>query len=846
MRIAILLAFFLAASPLEVMAAASPTAESQAVHASPPDVQTQLKSGAGKAALIAAARQMQRIEPPTPSPLIARKRSDGRLETFHGPNPRKKGEAPTPKADSAPVLAPQPIGKSAKGSVELQELSNGDVVQVDLAEVAAGGADGYAEYFFTTPPGITTLSVSFRNVEGDRDIDVTLKADEPFTDMSVNTLFGEAAYYSGGIDGNESVSLIGGAQPTIEGRTWYVGLTAFPGAASQARLAVEWGFDLPPDLQVQVDFDTCPAEDELDSAPWNDNTAFTPSGSNPGTTLGEARRNAMLRAAEILSAELRSTVPVRIRACWSNLGGTDNSATLASAGPDSFWLNTPGLPLVDTIYARAPVTKLAGTELCRIDGNTECGGHDLRIRFNTDVDSDIALGSTRWWYGFDAQPSRTDSDFVSVAVHEIAHGLGFLSLIDEDGSLPEGNDGEPLPDVYSSFLIDNTNGEAIPLLDESFTDADRLNAMTSRIGLAWLGAEASVAEPNILSNSGDGYTRLFAPNPYNGGSSVSHLDSVYCELMGAFNTNCVTSPHRSLGLSRGIMNAVGWASASNIVPFEGLLFDRGRSGHGFDLAPAGSFDADGNPVYILLFYSYGPGGQTTEWFLATGVFIHGAFQAIRGPEGFGLAKFTYDPDNGSGQPQVRNEQAFGQVGLSFNSPEIHPACNDGTNRASASGLAVFTWVTGNTSGDWCVEPIIQRSQRPATDFGGLWFSTLEDQGWGFSLANIERGDGSVDLFILLYVYDANGNPAWFQGSASDFEVGTPITFDMEQLTGYARTQTPVDTVAQAGGTLTLTLVEPVNDINAGNRIDLAVTIQGGAGGEWVREDVPIQRLSADR
>ena len=145
-----------------------------------------------------------------------------------------------------------------------------------------------------------------------------------------------------------------------------------------------------------------------------------------------------------------------------------------------------------------------------------------------------------------------------------------------------------------------------------------------------------------------------------------------------------------------------------------------------------------------------------------------------------------------------------------------------------------------------MEPIIQRSQRPAIDFGGLWFSTLEDQGWGFSLANIERGDGSVDLFILLYVYDANGNPAWFQGAASDFEIGTPITFNMEQLTGFARTQPPTDTVAQDGGTLTLTLVEPVNDINAGNRIDLAVTIQGGVGGEWVREDVPIQRLSADR
>lgn len=726
------------------------------------------------------------------------------------------------------------------------QLNNGDSLLLDLEEVPAGQIGLSTEFFFETPPGVQFLRVAFQNTQGSRDIDVMIRADEPFEGETFGAQIGSADYYSAGADGNEAVRVVASGQPNIANRIWYISLAVFDGDASQATLEVTWSLDPPPNVQIDVVFDDCPASNNLDSAPWNDNTAFTPTGGNPATTLGEARRNAMLRAAEVLSTELTSGVPVSIRACWENLGGTANSATLASAGPNFVLNNGLGFPIADTYYVQAVASRLGGTEFCRITAEAPCDVEELNIRFNTDIDSDTALGSTRWWYGFNAQPSRVDSDFVSVALHEISHGLGFISLLDENGGLFVNDVGEPSRDIYSSFLIDNTNGEAIPLLDESYTDADRLNAMTSRVGLAWLGAEASVAEPNILSNSSDGYTRLFAPNPYNGGSSVSHLDSVYCELMGAFNTNCVTSPHRSLGLSRGIMNAVGWAAASNIVPFEGLLFDRGRSGHGFDLEPAGSFDADGNPVYILLFYSYGPGGQTTEWFLATGVFIHGAFQAIRGPEGFGLAKFSYDPDNGSGQPQVRNEQAFGQVGLSFNSPEIHPACNDGTNRSSAQGLAVFTWVTANTAGDWCVEPIIQRTQRPETDFGGLWFSTLEDQGWGFSLANIERTDGSVDLFILLYVYDANGNPAWFQGSASEFEVGTPITFNMEQLTGYARTQTPVDTVAQDGGTLTLTLVAPVNDINAGNRIDLAVTIQGGSGGEWVREDVPIQRLSADR
>ena len=73
----------------------------------------------------------------------------------------------------------------------------------------------------------------------------------------------------------------------------------------------------------------------------------------------------------------------------------------------------------------------------------------------------------------------------------------------------------------------------------------------------------------------------------------------------------------------------------------------------------------------------------------------------------------------------------------------------------------FQWVIGDDIAEWCVEPLVALSSIPANDFGGLWFAGTADQGWGMSIENFIDGDGSTNLFIVLYVYDANGDPVWF-------------------------------------------------------------------------------------
>src|SRR6266480_526200 len=65
---------------------------------------------------------------------------------------------------------------------------------------------------------------------------------------------------------------------------------------------------------------------------FNDPTAATPVGGNPGTTLGQQRLNAFQRAADLWGATLDSRVPVTILAQFAPLACTATGAVLGSAG----------------------------------------------------------------------------------------------------------------------------------------------------------------------------------------------------------------------------------------------------------------------------------------------------------------------------------------------------------------------------------------------------------------------------------------------------------------------------------------------------------------------------------
>ena len=88
-----------------------------------------------------------------------------------------------------------------------------------------------------------------------------------------------------------------------------------------------------------------------------------------------------------------------------------------------------------------------------------------------------------------AQPGRLS--FVNVALHEIGHGLGFVSLVNEStGANPMGK-----PDIFSFFTRDTSTG----LLWHQMNDAERVASAKNTGRLVWDGPNVNATAPSLLT-----------------------------------------------------------------------------------------------------------------------------------------------------------------------------------------------------------------------------------------------------------------------------------------------------------------------------------------------------------
>lgn len=251
-------------------------------------------------------------------------------------------------------------------------------------------------------------------------------------------------------------------------------------------------------------------------------------------TLGALRKSAFeysLGIWEGYLGESYSGETITVRAVFDPEGGTANSAVLGFARAET--LHFTSFPT----FAGAPLAN----HLNQTDNNGLT--NEIRITFNSDVDGSFVLGNHDFYYGTDANPGN-NSDFITTALHEIAHGLGFSSDITSDGSLL--NSG--FSKIYDQFLYDaSVGGTAL----SGMTDAQRLTAITSG-DLYWSGANATTA------NGGD-RVELYAPNPYKSGSSVSHLDEDtlgHLTLSPSLNDNIIN--HEISNIELGMLQDMGW------------------------------------------------------------------------------------------------------------------------------------------------------------------------------------------------------------------------------------------------------------------------------------------------
>jgi RTX calcium-binding nonapeptide repeat (4 copies) len=261
---------------------------------------------------------------------------------------------------------------------------------------------------------------------------------------------------------------------------------------------------------------------------FNDPSAPDPAstaGGNTGATLGAQRLMAFQFAANLWGAVLQSTVAITVDANFDPLFCDATSATLGQAGPNTFHANFAGAPVADTVYVQALANARFGADLATTI-------NDIGAQFNSTVGTTCPI-PLAWYYGLNGIPPAGTIDFTTVVLHEIAHGLGFLSLV----SLQTGAKFAGLDDAYMRLLENHATG----LLFPTMTDAERVAAQTAGANLHWTGTEAITCGNSALTSGRDpvtGHIEMFAPNPVQPGSSVSHFSTSLSpdQLMEPFDT----------------------------------------------------------------------------------------------------------------------------------------------------------------------------------------------------------------------------------------------------------------------------------------------------------------------
>lgn len=220
---------------------------------------------------------------------------------------------------------------------------------------------------------------------------------------------------------------------------------------------------------------------------FNDPTPAAPVGGNTGTTIGQQRLIAFQYAADIWGEILPSDVTIVVRAAFNPLTCSSTSGVLGSAGAVSVESDFPNAPEPATWYPIALASKLAGYDLA--PGAPGTSADDIVAQFNSSVDNSTCLGTTSWYYGLDGNHG-TNIDLVAVLLHELGHGLGFVSFVDEStGSLLAGQ-----IDIFSTFIRDGSTG----LTWDQMNDAQRAASAVNTGQVTFVGPATVAAAPAFL------------------------------------------------------------------------------------------------------------------------------------------------------------------------------------------------------------------------------------------------------------------------------------------------------------------------------------------------------------
>jgi len=255
---------------------------------------------------------------------------------------------------------------------------------------------------------------------------------------------------------------------------------------------------------------------------------------------------AFQEAVNIWSSILVSSVTIKIVAKWEPLGQN----VLGSAGPATFFGD--GSKWFPVALAEA------------------INGSALNSPDSADIKASFSSVFSNWYFGTDGNTPSGKFDFETVVLHELGHGLGFLGSLDFDTTSSQGSWGlgSALPFVFD---LASVNGGGQQLID-----VNNFANPSVALGNELVSNNLFTAGTKTVAANGGTAAPLYAPNPWEGGSSYSHFDEA---SFPAGNINSLMTPqvgtaeaiHDPGALMLALFEDNGWS----VTPIVGIKDDLG-------------------------------------------------------------------------------------------------------------------------------------------------------------------------------------------------------------------------------------------------------------------------------
>ncbi len=285
---------------------------------------------------------------------------------------------------------------------------------------------------------------------------------------------------------------------------------------------------------------------------FDDTTPVSPVGGNTGTTIGEQRSIVFAQAATIWASIVQPAADVTIDVEFTALTPCEpDLGPVGSAGPqyiDRDWTTPTPVPLPGTWYPMALAQHLR---------NVDYGVSAIGSSFNSNIGTSGCLTGLTWYYGLDGNAGVNQADLLTIVLHELAHGIGFVSLVDNATGAKAGG----FDDVFMTFLRDDSLDKSWPAM----TDGERVASAIDSDDLVWTGPQVqhllSILSGTETSTT-NGYPQMYAPGVLEVGSSVAHwdVDITYDSGANELMEYLLATPW-DMAMTVALMRDIGWGGA---------------------------------------------------------------------------------------------------------------------------------------------------------------------------------------------------------------------------------------------------------------------------------------------